>query len=134
MTIPHSLLQHAARFHGHLGPHLVLGIRMGLLAKSRLEGDPFNLAAEIHTQNRPPHSCIVDGMQFSSGCTLGKGNIAVEEDDERYGIFSKGSTQITIRIKKEVLDAIPAVPREELEPYAKALSTMKDEELVDVVL
>jgi formylmethanofuran dehydrogenase subunit E len=106
---------------------------MGLLAKSLLGSNRFNLAAEIHTQNRPPRSCIVDGIQFSSGCTLGKGNIVVEEDDRLYGVFSKGPTRITIRIKKEVLDAIPAVHREELEPYARALSTVKDEELFDVV-
>lgn len=107
---------------------------MGLLATSLLDGDPFNIRAEIHTQKTPPKSCILDGVQFSSGCTLGKGNIHVQHDSTIYGVFSKGSTSVQIRVKEEVLQSIPAVPREELHDFAHHLSAKTDTELFDVIV
>ncbi|KYK35626.1 MAG: formylmethanofuran dehydrogenase subunit E family protein [Theionarchaea archaeon] len=133
MNLPDSFIQQAKAFHGHLGPYLVLGLRMGLLAKNTLNGDPFTLKAEIHTQKTPPWSCILDGIQFSSGCTLGKGNIQVQEDNDIYGIFYKDSQTVKIEIKKEILDSIPHIPREELESYALQLATQKDKDLFDVI-
>ncbi len=133
MNLSDSFIQQAKAFHGHLGPYLVLGLRMGLLAKSTLNGDPFTLKSEIHTQKTPPKSCILDGIQFSSGCTLGKGSIQVQEDDDIYGIFYKGSQTVRIEIRKEILDSIPHVPREELEPYALELATKRDKDLFDVI-
>ena len=128
-----SFLKKAASFHGHLGPHLVLGLKMGLLAKNLLQGDPFNMRAEIHTQKTPPQSCILDGVQFSSGCTLGKGNIKVKEDSEIYGIFFKDSQKIMIKAHPQIIKNIKKVPRENLEEHAYNLFAMKDCELFDVV-
>lgn len=133
MNITDSVVQQAAAFHGHLGPYLVLGLRMGILAKNILGNDPFTMTAEIHTRKTPPHSCILDGVQFSSGCTLGKGNIIVKEDDQLYGIFSKDSSTVQITIKREILTTIPKVPKKELEVHAQHLLTKNDEELFDVV-
>ncbi len=124
-----QLLRQAVAFHGHLGPHLVLGLRMGLLAKNLLNGTPFTMRAEIHTQTTPPLSCILDGIQVSSGCTLGKGNITVKEDRTIYGIFLTDSRKIKISVKKEILNLI----REPPEESAQLLAAKKDEELFDVV-
>ncbi len=65
----------AARFHGHLGPWLVLGLRTGRYARRILGGSPFDLEARVHCPARTPYTCFLDGIQFGSGCTLGKGNI-----------------------------------------------------------
>ncbi len=65
----------AARFHGHLGPWLVLGLRAGGRCRRLLGTDPFRLRATVHAPRRTPYTCLIDGIQFSSGCTLGKGNI-----------------------------------------------------------
>jgi formylmethanofuran dehydrogenase subunit E len=133
MNLTNSFIEEAAAFHGHLGPLLVLGLKMGLLAQTILEGDPFTMKAEVHTRKTPPYSCIIDGIQFSSGCTLGKGNITIVEDDHIYGVFSRDSAIIQIRIKQEILESLSRIPRDELELHAKALSTKKDEELFDVI-
>ncbi len=129
MNLPDAVVQQAAAFHGHLGPYLVLGLRMGIIAKDILGGDPFAMTAEIHTRKTPPRSCVIDGVQFSSGCTFGKGNIVIKEDDQIYGIFSKGSSAVQITIKREILTTIPKVPKNKLEVYAQSLLTKKDEEL-----
>ncbi|MGC1122600.1 MAG: formylmethanofuran dehydrogenase subunit E family protein [Candidatus Methanofastidiosia archaeon] len=125
-------LDQAKAFHGHLGPYLVLGLRMGLLATTLLKKSHFDLQAEIHTRKTPPHSCIVDGVQLVTGCTMGKGNITLAEDEEVYGIFSTDTASVQLHMKKEVLTSIPEVTREELEPFARALFAKKDEELFDV--
>jgi formylmethanofuran dehydrogenase subunit E len=64
------------KFHGHLGPYVVVGYRMGTLARQKLVG---RLKAVSFTGTKPPLSCIIDGVQYSSSCTLGKGNITVLE-------------------------------------------------------
>ena len=129
MYIPHAVVQQSAAFHGHLGPYLVLGLRMGILAKNILGESPFLMTAEIHTKKTPPHSCILDGVQFSSGCTLGKGNITVKEDDHIYGIFSSSSATVHITIKRTILVTIPKVPKPDIESCARDILTKPDEEL-----
>jgi hypothetical protein len=71
-----DLLTAAARFHGHLGPWLVLGLKAGAYARTKLAASPFELNARVSCPARTPYTCFVDGIQFSSGCTMGKGNIS----------------------------------------------------------
>lgn len=67
-------------FHGHLGPYVILGYRMGLLAREILDSPGyFDLDARIETPLAPPPSCLVDGLQLGSGCTAGKRNLTVVE-------------------------------------------------------
>ena len=124
-----SILERAAEFHGHLGPYLVLGMKMGLLAKNKLDATPFEIKAEIHTERKTPRSCILDGIQFTSGCTLGKGNIDVIESDEIFGIFFKGESKFVIRIRKDILDTLKNIS--DMEEYAMILFEKRDEELFE---
>lgn len=133
MENAYSFLEKAASFHGHLGPYLALGLKMGLLGKNLLEGDPFSIRAEIHTLRTPPRSCILDGIQFSSGCTLGKGNISVEEDDEIYGIFFKDSHRVEIRVKPRIIQNLKGISSDHLGEHARSLFAAKDGELFDVI-
>jgi formylmethanofuran dehydrogenase subunit E len=76
-----SMLRQAARFHGHLGPWLVLGMQAGAYARRKLATSPFELSARVFCPPRTPYTCFVDGVQFSSGCTMGKGNISHHRAD-----------------------------------------------------
>lgn len=84
-------LQALKKFHGHLGPYAVLGYRMGLAARQRF---PNRIWAIVHSGTKRPLSCLADGIQMSSCCTLGKNNIIVKEDDEARVEFSDGMIQI----------------------------------------
>lgn len=75
MKSKHPSLAAAARFHGHLGPWLALGLKAGLRARRELAASPFEISARVYCPVKPPHSCFLDGVQFGSGCTLGKRNI-----------------------------------------------------------
>lgn len=69
-------LRRLSDFHGHLGPYVLIGYRMGLVARKYF---PKRFYATLYTGTEPPISCLIDGVQFSSCCTLGKGNLAVKE-------------------------------------------------------
>ncbi|MBW2084862.1 MAG: HD domain-containing protein, partial [Deltaproteobacteria bacterium] len=69
----HELLREAVGFHGHLCPGLLIGYRAALLGLNRLGGERAEdeeLVAVVEND-----SCAVDGIQFVTGCTFGKGNL-----------------------------------------------------------
>ncbi len=69
-------LKEAKKFHGHLGPYLVLGILAGELAIKKLGCKKhFGLTVKVRGATKKPKSCLVDGLQLSTGATYGKGNI-----------------------------------------------------------
>jgi len=69
-------LKEAIKFHGHLGPYLVLGILAGEEALRKLKCKKyFGLAVKVRGAAEKPKSCLIDGLQLSCGATYGKGNI-----------------------------------------------------------
>ncbi|MCM8780034.1 MAG: formylmethanofuran dehydrogenase subunit E family protein [Candidatus Omnitrophica bacterium] len=69
-------LKEAIRFHGHLGPYLILGILAGEAALKILKCKKyFGLEAKVWGATKRPKSCLIDGLQLSTGATFGKGNI-----------------------------------------------------------
>jgi len=92
-------------FHGHLGPYVVLGWRMGRIALRSLDSEGhFGLRAEVHTVLEPPASCLIDGVQLSSGCTLGKRNIEVEPaEGAAFAVFyCAGGARCEVRLKHDL--------------------------------
>ena len=66
----------AVRFHGHLGPYLVLGLLAGEMGLKRTGSNKyFGLEVKVYGANKKPKSCLIDGLQLSTGATYGKGNI-----------------------------------------------------------
>jgi len=70
-------LAEAVRFHGHLGPYLVLGVLAGEAALKKLKCTKyFGLDVKVKGVDKKPKSCLIDGLQLSTGATYGKGNIS----------------------------------------------------------
>jgi formylmethanofuran dehydrogenase subunit E len=93
------------RFHGHLGPYVVLGYRTGRLAREHLGVTAFNLEAEVFTEPRPPMSCFLDGVQLGSGCTMGKGNITLRAEGRVEACFStRDGRCLRVRVLPRVLE------------------------------
>ncbi len=70
-TTPDHVIEEAVRFHGHVCPGLVIGIRASEVCLK-----------EFGHNNEEPVCCVcetdmcgVDAIQFMTGCTLGKGNL-----------------------------------------------------------
>ena len=67
--------------HGHLGIYAIVGVKMGIRAREYFDIGVDDILVTSHAGNHPPVSCMNDGLQTSTGATLGHGLIAVETSD-----------------------------------------------------
>lgn len=122
-----ELVERGVQFHGHLGPFLVCGLRMGLLTLRELDSrGHFDLRAHVETGTTPPLSCLIDGIQVATGCTLGKGNIEVLHRNKARATFSKGERRLLVDLRPEVLEL---VEEGDAEALARRVMELEDEEL-----
>lgn len=97
---PEELLALGVKLHGHLGPFMVAGLRMGRLALRLLSHPGYHgIRAEVDAGTTPPVSCLIDGIQVSTGCTPGKGNLAVREGGRPRARFRAGGREVGIELR-----------------------------------
>lgn len=127
-------LKKIEEFHGHLGPYVVVGYRMGRIANKELGSDPFSKKVVVCTGTKPPLSCLIDGIQMSSGCTTGKGNLEIKNEYVAKAIFSKNSGKgIEIILKENVKNEIDTtVTEENIISYSEKLFEKTDQELFEI--
>ncbi|MGB9797993.1 MAG: FmdE family protein [bacterium] len=124
-------LEKAKEFHGHLGPFLVLGLRMGEVALARLGGDKyFGLKATVFSPIEPPERCLADGVQLSTGCTFGKGNIELIPSRRLALFLHRGDKGVRVEAREEAIEKIKEWLKEGEEVAVKNLLNLKDEELL----
>jgi len=89
--------------HGHLGIYSLLGVKMGCLAVELLGADASHPSISVlsFAGNVPPLSCMNDGLQVSTGSTLGRGLITVspEAPSRSAAQFSCGGKTIRLSLK-----------------------------------
>ncbi|KXB05144.1 hypothetical protein AKJ50_01730 [candidate division MSBL1 archaeon SCGC-AAA382A13] len=127
-----EILNRLTDFHGHLGPYVVVGCRMGMIANNELGDDPFEKKAVVETGIGPPLSCIVDGVQFSSGCTLGKGNLEIKDKGEPKVIFSAEEKSVSITLREKTWKKIDNVEDEILEQVSREIFDASSNELFHI--
>ena len=100
-----AMIARGSLLHGHLGPFLVAGIRMGLLALQLLESPGyFGIQAESEAGSVTPQSCLNDGIQIGSGCTAGKGNLTiVGSSAPRVRFRTEDGAGIEITLRPEIV-------------------------------
>jgi len=81
-----SLIREAVRLHGHLGPFLVIGVRMGICAERSLNLEVAG-RRELRVSGRipfsTPFSCALDGIQVTTNCTIGNQKLRVEKSRKK---------------------------------------------------
>jgi len=130
-----DLLDRLRDFHGHLGPFAILGYRAGRLAVEEL-GLPthFGLSATVHCPPQPPPSCFADGVQYSTGCTLGKRNIELIVGDELSVTVAANEDGATLTIvpRRELIDQFSEwIAKSDAEAAAIRVLDMSDDELFE---
>lgn len=91
-----STIEKAHELHGHLGPFLVVGVRIGEYAKKTLKGE---MKAFVRIPMKTPLSCIIDGIQASTQCTVGNRKLLIEEsENEIVAHFKAQKSRKSIRI------------------------------------
>lgn len=131
-------IKEAIAFHGHLGPYLILGLLAGEYALKRLGcRKHFGLEVEARGADKKPKSCLIDGLQLSTGATFGKGNIRKAKGRGISIIFSSKETKRKIRLslKKELIDRLDSLEsHHDSEAFAIELSRANQGELFNLQL
>jgi formylmethanofuran dehydrogenase subunit E len=126
-------LREAARFHTHLGPYLVVGLRVGRVIARELGTEPFSYRIRAHTGSEPPYSCSVDGVQLSTPCTTGNGCLVVTGDRLMAYEAITDDSVLTVTLRREVYDSIENdCSEDDQERFSLWIWEMTDDELLTV--
>jgi inosine-uridine nucleoside N-ribohydrolase/formylmethanofuran dehydrogenase subunit E len=95
-------------FHGHLGVFSIVGAKMGIRAREIFGVGPDMLEVLTYAGSSPPYSCLNDGIQVSTGATLGMGTIHLSPDTivRPSAVFSYKGRSVKITLKKKFLDMV----------------------------
>jgi formylmethanofuran dehydrogenase subunit E len=80
-----SAICKAVELHGHLGPFVVIGVRMGNLAKNILKPDAKDVSGFLVTLTTPlaiPFTCAIDGIQATTNCTVGNQKLRIQDSND----------------------------------------------------
>lgn len=132
---PDAVVAKVKEFHGGSGPWAVVGYRMGehALRAFRQPRGSFGVAVVHHAPAEVQYACMCDGLQASTGASLGKLNLKMVEakpEELRTEVTDRESGR-TIRytIKPELAKAILDLPLEKLEAEGKRVAELPDDEL-----
>jgi pyrimidine-specific ribonucleoside hydrolase len=103
--------------HHHMGLWSIVGAKMGLRAREIMSAPYDELAIESSAGFKPPFSCLNDGLQVSTGATLGRGTIKITEESRPIVIFTFNRKKIIMRVKPEIIKEIGTVIKECSDKY-----------------
>jgi pyrimidine-specific ribonucleoside hydrolase len=104
--------------HRHLGIYSLVGAKMGIRAREILEAPFDTLSVTSLAGLNPPLSCMNDGLQVSTGASLGRGTIRVPEDSSTPAArFSNGEYVLQLTLKQVYVDRIKADIKAAVEKY-----------------
>ena len=99
--------------HRHIGMWSIIGAKMGIRAREILSAPFDELAVISFCGYKPPFSCTNDGLQVSTGASLGRGTISNTHVGEAEAIFFYKQKRLRLRatpgLKAEVGRVIKAL-------------------------
>lgn len=98
-----------SELHRHLGIYSLIGAKMGIRARELLEAPFDTLSVRSSAGLKPPLSCLNDGLQVSTGASLGRGTIRVlEEAPAPAAEFIRDDVRLTLVLKPQYIQHIRA--------------------------
>ncbi|HCO67440.1 MAG TPA: hypothetical protein DIT04_06765 [Dysgonomonas sp.] len=94
--------------HGHLGIYAIIGVKMGIKALEYLKAEKGDVYIKSFAGLKPPVSCMNDGLQVSTGATLGHGMIEAFYTDNPIpeAVFSTADDSVRIKLDDLVWNII----------------------------
>jgi pyrimidine-specific ribonucleoside hydrolase len=93
--------------HRHMGIYNIIGTKMGIRAREILGADYDALRVVSWAGSRPPVSCMNDGLQTSTGASLGRGTIeVVGQSYMPKADFIFGNKFLTLSLKNETEEKV----------------------------
>jgi pyrimidine-specific ribonucleoside hydrolase len=90
--------------HGHTGIYSIIGAKMGVRAMEYFNVGINNMEVTTFAGNDPPLSCFNDGVQISTGATIGQGLITISDSINTIptAIFEFNDRKVSISVKPEI--------------------------------
>jgi pyrimidine-specific ribonucleoside hydrolase len=90
--------------HGHTGIYSIVGAKMGIRAMEFFNVGVNNMEVITFAGSNPPLSCFNDGVQISTGATIGQGLITVSDSVSAVpsAIFEFNHQKVHISLKPEI--------------------------------
>ena len=103
-------IKKAEELHGHLGPFLVIGVRIGETAKRMLEVESNEkLRATVKIPLKTPFSCILDGIQSTTQCTVGNQKLKIENSQREITVQFKlenPNSTLKIGVNQQIIEEL----------------------------
>jgi formylmethanofuran dehydrogenase subunit E len=136
------LVRKAKEFHGHLGPFLAIGVRMGQIGLSELGPGEHTDSLRVLLKVSPsvPYSCVVDGLQISTKCTVGNQRLHIENAEKieaKFKDLNKGQS-VTVSPQPAVLAMLKeqtigkSLSEKKLSQLAWTIASMPEKDLCAV--
>jgi len=92
--------------HGHTGIYSIIGAKMGIRATEYFNVGVNNLEVISYAGLKPPLSCFNDGIQISTGATIGQGLITVSDTVSKIpsATFEFNDQKVTLSLKAEIAE------------------------------
>lgn len=107
--------------HGHLGIYATIGAKMGLFAREFFaeKGITGEISIITFAGTVPPISCTNDGLQVSTGATVGHGLITVSDEEQKRveAIFTCKEQSFRIKLKNEYIQQIKSDIKQGIDMY-----------------
>lgn len=88
----------------------------------------------VETEPTPPRSCFMDGIQITTGCTMGKHNIELRDGDSLIVTFTQDDQQLTLYVKPDFLKEFSKImSMEDSKKTALSLVDRPIEDLFDII-
>jgi formylmethanofuran dehydrogenase subunit E len=136
-----AVLEKAAEFHGHLGPFLVVGVRIGLIGlKAISEYNGGRLTIDLSVPLQVPFSCVIDGLQVTTHCTVGNQKLSVRDSDSIRALFicEDNGIEVTIALNKSTFEELKSqlfgesLPEEEVCRLAWMIAGISEDQLFEI--
>lgn len=125
------LIEETIRFHGHSCPGLAIGIRAAEAALKEMAGvEKTDLVCVAETD-----MCGVDGIQFLTGCTYGKGNFLHRDYGKMAFSFynRKSGKGIRLAFRSEARGELDGEMQALMEKSAQGIITQEEQKQVQLL-
>lgn len=133
---PARLFEMGVRVHGHPGPFLALGVRLGLKARELLGARGyFDMEVEVGCPLRTPYSCMIDGVMAATGCTPGKRNLKARRSSSPYlRARDKEGREVVLKPKDKLWARLTGgFPMEEAPRLAEEVLQLPEDEVMETI-
>ncbi len=133
-----DLVEFARKFHGHVGPFLVIGLKMGLAVRRALKVSDAELTllkANVQVPLHPPFSCLLDGIQVATTCTVGNQRLQIMDADLIEATFTIKGRSRTMTLNPTLAEQLRhRLTQDQLtENYAQEIGLMPEDALFRVI-